>query len=264
MTPPFLFSVPHRRRSARELLFLVTVMLCPALLMSDEITTGTLTVQGSGLRVVTISATTAIDVPAQIQTEFAGRQGDEAPVAAGIVAVGELTGPGIDTAIRLETTPGHAFHVPGLSREGIYLLQNVRLMRGSEFLQSATPSSASITVTDALKTTVKVRQLTPDEIRSRGIQVDSRNFDVFEDRAWNTRRSMTSIWLTWFGFPRALTASAWSKVRIWPPSSMGKGARFWSISPASMSDGIRQVRPFRRKHCSPRRGFLFRPTGLTE
>src|SRR6185369_9961533 len=121
-----------------------------------------------------------IDIPATVQTEFGGKQNDDAPNIEGLLAVGELSGPGLDTPIRLETAPGHKFQIPGLPREGVYFLQNIRLMKGSDFLQPATPSVATITVSNLLQTTVKVRQLTPEELRARGITIDERNFEVFE------------------------------------------------------------------------------------
>ena len=40
--------------------------------------------------------TTGIDIPTTIQTEFGGKQNDEAPAIEGLLAVGELTGPGIE------------------------------------------------------------------------------------------------------------------------------------------------------------------------
>ncbi len=52
-------------------------------------------------------------------------------------------------------------------------------MRGSDFVQQATPSFATISVANLLQTSIKVRQLTPDEIRARGISIDARNFDVY-------------------------------------------------------------------------------------
>ena len=147
---------------------------------AQEIASADLQIQGVGLKVITVSATTGLDIPAAIQTEFGGRQNDQAPVVEGLLAVGDLTGPGIDTPIRLETAPGHKFQIPGLSREGVYFLQNIRLMKGSDFLQAATPSIATITVSNLLQTSVRVKQLTPEEIRARGISIDARNYDVFE------------------------------------------------------------------------------------
>ncbi|MGZ8710527.1 MAG: hypothetical protein ACXW28_09890, partial [Thermoanaerobaculia bacterium] len=147
---------------------------------AQSIASADLQIQGVGLRVITISATTGIDIPASIQTEFGGKQNDEAPAVEGLVAVGELDGPGIELPIRLETAPGHKFSIPGLSREGVYFLRNIRLMKGTEFLQSATPSIATITVSNLLQTSVRVRQLSPEELRARGITIDARNYEVFE------------------------------------------------------------------------------------
>src|SRR6202008_424141 len=96
---------------------------------ADGIISADLQIQGVGLKVVTVSATTGVDIPASIQTEFGGKQNDDAPNIDGLLAAGDLTGPGIDTPIRLETAPGHKFQIPALSREGVYFLQNVRLMK---------------------------------------------------------------------------------------------------------------------------------------
>ncbi|HEV2720665.1 MAG TPA: hypothetical protein VG323_11650, partial [Thermoanaerobaculia bacterium] len=89
-------------------------------------------------------------------------------------------GPGITTPVQVATQPGHAFQITGLSQEGVYYLQNVRLMNGTQLLQLASPSSAAIQVANTLKTTVTVRQLTPDEMRARGISLDPSNYDVYE------------------------------------------------------------------------------------
>ena len=164
----------------RALFFVLTSGLLVRGAAAQEIAAADLQIQGVGLKVVTVSATTGLNIPAAIQTEFGGKQNDDAPAIEGLLAVGELTGPGIDSPIRLETAPGHKFQIPGLSREGVYFLQNVRLMKGADFLQPATPAIASITVSNLLQTTVRVKQLTPEEIRARGITIDSRNYDVFE------------------------------------------------------------------------------------
>ncbi len=147
---------------------------------AQHIATADLQIQGVGLRVVNVSVTTGIDIPASVQTEFGGKQNDEAPAVEDLLAVGELDGPGIELPIRLETAPGHKFSIPALSREGIYFLRNIRLMNGTDFLQSATPSIVTITVSNLLQTSVKVRQLTPEELRARGITIDARNYEVFE------------------------------------------------------------------------------------
>ena len=158
-------------------LFLAATAAMPAL---ANITSTSLRIQGAGLRVVTESVTTGVDLPVTVQTEFGGKSNEEAVSIDGVVAVGELTGPGIETPIQLTTAPGYRFQIPGLSQTGVYYLQNVRLMKGTDFLQYASPATAVITVADLLQTKVTVKQLSPDEIRARGITIDSRNFDVFE------------------------------------------------------------------------------------
>jgi hypothetical protein len=168
------------RTASALLLSVCTLFVFASQAHADSITSADLQIQGVGLKVVTVSATTGIDIPAAIQTEFGGKQNDEAAIVEGLLAVGEFSGPGIDAPIRLETAPGHKFQIPGLSREGVYFLQNIRLMKGTEFLQSATPSVATITVSNLLQTSVRVRQLTPEELRARGISIDARNYDVFE------------------------------------------------------------------------------------
>ncbi|HEX7831202.1 MAG TPA: carboxypeptidase-like regulatory domain-containing protein, partial [Thermoanaerobaculia bacterium] len=116
-----------------------------------------------------------------MQTIFAGKKNDEAPAAPGLSVLGDLLGPGIDTPITLATKPGHAFQLPGLHEKGEYTLQNIRLVNADgEFLQQAVPSFAVVQVSDVLKTTVRVRQLTAAELRERGINVDSRNYEVYE------------------------------------------------------------------------------------
>jgi hypothetical protein len=140
----------------------------------------TLTIQGMSLELTATSATTSVGVGALVGTRFGGKEGAEAALVEGVRADGELSGPGIDVPIRLSTLPGHPFRIPPLDREGEYLLSNVRLTNGERFLQPAIPSAATITVVDALQTKVSVRQLTPDELRARGISVDGRNFEVYE------------------------------------------------------------------------------------
>ncbi|HEU4888301.1 MAG TPA: carboxypeptidase regulatory-like domain-containing protein, partial [Thermoanaerobaculia bacterium] len=170
----------HRRLSLRALLpLLVLLASMPA---AADITNASLEIQGIGLSVVAQDppVTTGIDVPTTVQTRFGGKENDQALAIEGLRAVGDLTGPGLDAPLELSTAPGHKFQIPGLSREGVYTLQNVRLMKGSELLQYATPSAVDIIVADLFKTTVEVRQLTPDEIRERGIVIDGRNFEVYE------------------------------------------------------------------------------------
>ncbi|MFP5245392.1 MAG: hypothetical protein ACLGH0_01770, partial [Thermoanaerobaculia bacterium] len=160
-------------------------VLCAALLgapmQGGEVAKADLDILGLGLEVKRDPVTTAVDVPAYVQTVFGGKENAEAPSVPGLSAVGELTGPGITTPITLIATPGHRFALPVLHETGDYALQNIRLVgENGEFLQQAVPSFASITVTDVFKTEVRVRQLTPEELRERGITIDGRNYEVYE------------------------------------------------------------------------------------
>ncbi|HVR44514.1 MAG TPA: Ig-like domain-containing protein [Thermoanaerobaculia bacterium] len=147
---------------------------------AETIAAAELEIRGSGLRLVETAVITAIDVPTAIQTEFGGKQNDEAPFVAGLLAAAELTGPGLEAPITLTAEPGRRFHVPPLRAAGVHLLQNVRLVKDGTFVQHAIPPAATITVADVLQTSVRVRQLTAEELRARGINLDPRFYDVYE------------------------------------------------------------------------------------
>jgi hypothetical protein len=140
-----------------------------------------LLIVGLSLEVDTTTVVADSGIPAAVQTKFGGKVNDAAPPDNGMTAVGELTGPGIDTPIRLVTKPGHLFQLPLLYEKGAYVLGNIRLVSADgKTLQTAVPSFANITVAKVLTTKLSVHQLTPDELRARGITVDSTNYDVFE------------------------------------------------------------------------------------
>ena len=172
----------HRRRNlvSLSLSLIATLALFAPASRADLLTSAELKIEGTSLRVLNPTATVQLGTPALIQTEFGGKTNDEAPVIEGALVLGDLIGPGISTPITMSTAPGHAFQVAGLSEEGVYYLQNIRLTKSGQLLQTATPSYAVIQVTNALQTTVTVRQLTPEELRARGITVDPSNFDVYE------------------------------------------------------------------------------------
>ncbi|HVR37666.1 MAG TPA: hypothetical protein VMU84_01110, partial [Thermoanaerobaculia bacterium] len=160
----------------------VAMLLFGALpLFAGEVATANLDILGVALEVSRDPVTTGADIPASVQTIFGGKTNELAPAAPGFSAVGELTGPGIESPITLSAKPGWPIALPTLHDEGDYLLQNIRLVGPSgEFVQQAVPSIATINVTGVLQTRVKVRQLTPEELRARGITVDARNFEVYE------------------------------------------------------------------------------------
>lgn len=165
----------------RFLTILLLVSLWGGTAAAGEIARGDLSIVGLGLEVDRNPVVTAIDIPASVQTIFGGKSNDEATPAPGLSALGDLTGPGIDTPITLVTKPGYRFQLPALHEKGEYTLQNIRLVNeAGEFLQQAVPSFAPIQVSDVLQTSVRVRQLTAAELRERGINVDSRNYEVYE------------------------------------------------------------------------------------
>jgi hypothetical protein len=140
-----------------------------------------LLISGLSLEVDTATVVANTGIPAAVQTKFGGRINDDAPPDNGMTAIGDLTGPGIDTPIRLVTKPGHLFQLPVLNEKGDYILRNIRLLSADgKVLQTAVPSFANITITQVLDTKLSVRQLTPDDLRARGITVDSTNYDVYE------------------------------------------------------------------------------------
>ena len=169
----------HSRLSLSFFIAAILVLAAPAS-RADLLTSAELKIEGTSLRVLNPTATVQLGTPASIQTEFGGKTNDEAPVIEGALVLGDLIGPGIAAPITISTAPGHAFQVAGLSEEGVYYLQNIRLVKSGQLLQTATPSYAVIQVTNALQTSVTVRQLTPEELRARGITVDPSNFDVYE------------------------------------------------------------------------------------
>jgi hypothetical protein len=142
-----------------------------------------LLIAGLSLEVDTTTVVADSGIAAAVQTKFGGKINDHAPPDNGMTAVGELTGPGIDTPIPLVTKPGHLFQLPLLYEKGDYVLRNIRLVSADgKTLQTAAPSFANITITQTLTTKLTVHQLTPDELRARGITVDANNYDVLSGR----------------------------------------------------------------------------------
>ncbi|HJT17162.1 MAG TPA: carboxypeptidase-like regulatory domain-containing protein, partial [Thermoanaerobaculia bacterium] len=159
----------------RPAVWAVVVSLLAAAASADEIARANLTINGLSLQIERGPIATGTDIPASVQTTYTGTPSPDLSVR------GELSGPALDAPITLATTPGGKFQIPALHQAGDYTLANVRLVdRDGKFIQQAVPSAVTITVADVLKTDVRVRQLTPDELRQRGINVDGRSYDVYE------------------------------------------------------------------------------------
>jgi hypothetical protein len=67
----------------RRTALVIVLLLIQGAANAQHLAAADLEIQGAGLRVITVSATTGIDIPAAIQTEFGGRQNDEAPECGG-------------------------------------------------------------------------------------------------------------------------------------------------------------------------------------
>src|SRR6266536_1570784 len=159
----------------------VCIAFLAAAARGDEIARANLNILGISLEVDRASVATGIDIPVGVQTIYGGEKNDDANPPPDLSVLGDLTGAGLDTPLTLATKPGRQFQIPALHQAGEYVLQNVRLVGpDGRFIQQAIPSFANITVSDVLKTNVRVRQLSAEELRARGLNLDARNFDVFE------------------------------------------------------------------------------------
>ncbi|MDQ6799844.1 MAG: Ig-like domain-containing protein, partial [Acidobacteriota bacterium] len=168
-------------RSYRSGVAAVLIAFLAAAALGDEIARANLNILGISLEVDRAPVATGIDIPVAVQTIYGGKKNDDAHSPPDLSVLGDLTGAGLDTPLTLATKPGRQFQIPALHQPGDYVLQNIRLVdRDGRFIQQATPSFAKITVADVLKTSVRVRQLSPDELRARGLNLDARAFDCFQ------------------------------------------------------------------------------------
>ncbi|MGA8808314.1 MAG: hypothetical protein WB973_10590, partial [Thermoanaerobaculia bacterium] len=148
---------------------------------AQQIDSANLLITGVALE-VPASVDTGADIPAVIQTTFGRKMNDDVPET-GMTAAGDLTGPGLTAPVLLTTRPGGKFTLPPLHEQGDYTVLNIRLVDSKGvFVQYATPTSTVVHVVGVLGTTVTIHQLTPDDLRARGITIDSRNYDVYGRR----------------------------------------------------------------------------------
>jgi hypothetical protein len=110
----------------------------------------------------------------------------------GFTVVGELSGPGLTQTLTLPLPPdlntpvtGPAdpllLPIPPLSTAGIYTLSNLRILHAGRVVLDVAPRTVTLEVLDQiLITSVKTRQLTLDEIKAKGIVLDSDDYLGFE------------------------------------------------------------------------------------
>jgi hypothetical protein len=160
-------------------LLLLAVLSAPGV-RAGEVASANLNIVGIALETQD-NVSTGADIPAVIQTKFGGQTGDAVVGAEHLAVLGELSGPGLDAPIPVRTTPGGKFTLPPLHEQGDYTVSNIRLVDESgKFVQSAVPTYTAVHVVGTLNTTVTIKQLTPDDLRARGISIDSRNYDVYD------------------------------------------------------------------------------------
>ena len=130
----------------------------------------------SGVRIVVRAGTAELSA-AELEELFGGPFRVE----------GELAGPGLRSALSLPTgseAPSDdplVLQLPPLSVAGEYPLTNLRLTVGGAPVLDVSPSTVTVKVIDQLLiTSVSARPLTLDELRERGIVLDSDSYLGFE------------------------------------------------------------------------------------
>ncbi len=141
-------------------------------------------VVGAQLRAFPESVTVPRNVPGSIRVAFAaGGTAIDGPIGeAGVGTRIEATlrGPSFP-AQRLTAEYGEPIFLPPLRVTGDYQLDDIQLVRGTNTVLQATPSSIPVRVFDeVLVSRVTSRPLTLEEIRDKGIAIDSSNFKVTE------------------------------------------------------------------------------------
>lgn len=157
----------------------------PELVAAEPLASLRYEVVGSELRASPSSVAVPRNVPGSILVQFVRGDG-----LAGVQPVGEagvdgrieatLRGPAFP-AQRVIGQPGEPLLLPPLRVAGDYQLDDLRLVRGSNTVLQANPSSIPVHVFDeVLVSRVTSRPLSLEEIRDKGIALDEANFRVVE------------------------------------------------------------------------------------
>ena len=141
-------------------------------------------VVGAQLRAFPESVTVPRNVPGSIRVAFAaGGNAVDGPIGdagAGTRIEATLRGPSFP-AQRLTAEYGEPLLLPPLRITGDYQLDDIQLVRGTNLVLQANPSSIPVHVFDeVLVSRVTSRPLTLEEIRDKGIAIDQSNFRVVE------------------------------------------------------------------------------------
>jgi hypothetical protein len=143
----------------------------------EDLATGQLEIRGAVLKASPKRQEVAPGLPTVVLTTL----GQLAPsqIPSGLRVEGDLSGPGLDEPLRLTTTPGDAFRIPGLNREGTYTLSSIRLVEGARTISTAVPESVEIFVHRLVISTITSRALTPEEMDAYGIVIDADNYTAW-------------------------------------------------------------------------------------
>ncbi len=164
---------PHARRIA----ILLLIVSAAAGAWGEELATGQLEIRGAVLRVSPAFQEVAPGLATVVFTSLGELRPDQIPP--GLRVEGDLSGPGFDEPLRLTTSPGDAFRIPGLNREGTYTLSGIRLVEGNRTISSAEPDTAEILVHRLVISSITSRALTPDEMDAYGIVIDADNYTAW-------------------------------------------------------------------------------------
>ena len=143
----------------------------------EDLVTGQLEIRGAVLRVLPERQEVAPGLSTVVLTALGQLEPGQIP--AGLRVEGDLSGPGLDEPLRLTTTPGDVFRIPGLNREGTYTLSGIRLVEGDRTISAADPDSVEILVHRLVISSITSRALTPDEMDAYGIVIDADNYTAW-------------------------------------------------------------------------------------
>ncbi|MEM7587249.1 MAG: hypothetical protein AAF560_27915, partial [Acidobacteriota bacterium] len=171
-------TVFGKRTLCAVLVFSIFGTLAGGPLAGSVLGTGELLLAGTELRISPETQTVPLDLPTVIETELVGFDPIQGTLPPGLRVVGSLTGPEITGALELQTAPNEPFRIPRFRLEGEYVLDNIRLVDGDDFLAWATPSRVTLNVTQVLVTSVESRPLTMEEIQSLGLVIDENRYQA--------------------------------------------------------------------------------------
>jgi hypothetical protein len=129
-------------------IFVLAAGMAPLSFATEELATGTLAIRGTVIRVSPEHQEVAPGLPTVVLTSLGQLEPGQIP--AGLRVEGDLSGPGLSEPLRLTTTPGDAFRIPGLNREGSYTLSGIRLVEGDRTISVAKQEDRSQPLTSRI------------------------------------------------------------------------------------------------------------------